>query len=76
MRQVQRGANPGTIHREVTAPASIAALEAVIREPRQTFPAVKTHEATQDVVVVVAAVVDSLFHSDIWHNASSCGGYL
>lgn len=37
MSQVQRGANPGTIHREVTVPASIAALEAVIREPQRTL---------------------------------------
>lgn len=34
MSQVQRGANPGTTHREVTAQASIAAIEAVIREPQ------------------------------------------
>lgn len=33
--QVQRGANPGTIHREVTAAASMAALEALIREPQR-----------------------------------------
>lgn len=37
MSQVQRGGNPGTIHREVTVPPSIAALEAVIREPQRTL---------------------------------------